>query len=176
MKEKLNVGCGERILNGFVNLDKFKLEGVDVVHDIEKFPWPFQDNSFVEIDCNMILEHISDLVKTMKEIYRISKDNVIVRIKVPYFSCPSNFIDPTHKKLFTYYSFDFLDNKSEYFMFMFDESLPKFKIVKRRIIFYSFMKIFEPIFNLKSLVKFYTGVLSYILPAGELYFELRAIK
>jgi len=173
---KLNIGCGEKILEGYVNLDKFKVKGVDVVHDIEKSPWPFKENSFDEVECNMILEHTGDLVKVMKEIHRVSANNSLIRIKVPYFSCPSNFIDPTHKRLFSYYSFDAFTRDEEYNIFQFDPDMPKFKIVKRRIIFYSLLKILEPIFNLKFMVKPYTGLFSYILPAGELYFVLKVIK
>jgi|GEM_PF-6354793 len=38
---ELNLGCGNKILKGWVNLDKFPLEGVDVVYDIEDLPLPF---------------------------------------------------------------------------------------------------------------------------------------
>jgi|SRR3989344_908317 len=175
-KVKLNVGCGSKILAGYVNLDKFKIPGVDIVHDLEKFPYPFKKDSFEEIGCFMILEHMEDLVQIMKELHRISKNGALIRIKVPYFSCASNFIDPTHKRLFSYYSFDFFTKDEEYNQFMFDKEMPIFKIVKRRIIFYSVYKIFEPLFNLKFLVKAYTGALSYLIPAGELYFELRVVK
>ena len=109
---KLNIGCGEKILQEYVNLDKFPLHGVDVVHDLEKFPYPFQDNIFERVECFMILEHIDDLAGVMKELHRICKNNALLRIKVPYFSCASNFIDPTHKRLFSYYSFDFFTKES----------------------------------------------------------------
>ncbi len=175
-KMRLNLGCGSKILPGYINLDKFQIPGVDVVHDLEKYPYPFKANTFLEVECNMILEHINDLVSIMKELHRICKHGALLKIKVPYFSCASNFIDPTHKRLFSYYSFDFFTGDEEYNEFMFDSSMPVFKIVKRKIIFYSIYKIFEPFFNLKFLVKPYTGALSYIIPAGELYFELKVIK
>ena len=46
---KLNIGCGKKILNGYINLDVVKLPGVDIVHDLNKYPWPFKDNYFDEI-------------------------------------------------------------------------------------------------------------------------------
>jgi len=33
---KLNLGCGSQILENYVNVDKFKLDNVDIVHDLEK--------------------------------------------------------------------------------------------------------------------------------------------
>jgi len=45
-KKKLHLGCGKIIKEGYVNLDIQKLPGVDVIHDLNKFPYPFKDNSF----------------------------------------------------------------------------------------------------------------------------------
>jgi ubiquinone/menaquinone biosynthesis C-methylase UbiE len=41
---------------------------------MEKYPYPFNDNSFNEIFAEHNFEHIYDLEKLMKEIYRISKN------------------------------------------------------------------------------------------------------
>ncbi|GIR90283.1 MAG: hypothetical protein CM15mP89_2880 [Gammaproteobacteria bacterium] len=35
---KVNLGCGNKILQGWVNLDKYDVYPVDVVHDLETFP------------------------------------------------------------------------------------------------------------------------------------------
>ena len=34
--KKLNLGCQDSIKKGYINLDKWKYKGVDVVHDLEK--------------------------------------------------------------------------------------------------------------------------------------------
>ena len=176
MKQKLNLGCCRNILQGYVNLDMAHYPGVDVVHNLEKFPYPFKENTFDEILALMILEHLDDLVKTMKELHRISKPNAIIKIKVPYFSCTSNFIDPTHKRSFSYYSFDFLIQGNKYSDFHIDTILPRFRIRKRKIIFYSILKPLKIFFNTRFTARIYSGLFSYILPAGELYFELEVIK
>ena len=46
---KLNFGCGADIKKGYINLDKSKIKGVNVVHDLNKYPWPFPGNHFDEI-------------------------------------------------------------------------------------------------------------------------------
>ena len=57
-EKKLNVGCGANIKTGWINMDCVELPGVDVVHDIENLPLPFEDEEFDEIRCDNILEHI----------------------------------------------------------------------------------------------------------------------
>ena len=52
---KLNLGCGSKILNGYTNVDKFDYYNPNIVHDLEKFPYPFDENSVEEI----ILSHVS---------------------------------------------------------------------------------------------------------------------
>jgi len=37
---KLNIGCGKDIKEDYVNLDSVKLPEVDVVHNLDKYPWP----------------------------------------------------------------------------------------------------------------------------------------
>jgi hypothetical protein len=53
--KKLNLGSGADIRTGWVNLDIGNITGVDIVHDIEKLPLPFDDDRFEEILCNDIL-------------------------------------------------------------------------------------------------------------------------
>ncbi|WP_264531796.1 class I SAM-dependent methyltransferase [Flavobacterium sp. N502540] len=127
MINKLNIGCGNDIKKGFVNLDVSQLPGVDVVCDIEKNKLPFEDNFFEYILCNDVLEHV-EYVKVLKEIHRILKPGGIVEIRVPHFTSSNNFIDPTHKKMFSFRTFSFfIDNirykRNYYFDFKFSEML-----------------------------------------------------
>ena len=74
---KLNLGSGSKILKGYVNVDKFQYYNPDVVHDLEKFPYPFEDNSVDEILLSHVLEHIGQnpdvFNNIIKELYRICK-------------------------------------------------------------------------------------------------------
>ncbi len=112
---KLNIGCGNNILDGWVNLDISALPGVDVVHDVEKLPLPFPDEQFDEILCQDILEHV-EYVPVLRDIYRIMKKGGSLTIRVPHFASKHNFIDPTHKKMFSINTFDFFvkDSSEQY--------------------------------------------------------------
>ncbi len=171
--KKLNIGCGKDIKKGYVNLDSVKLPGVDVVHNLDKYPWPFKDNTFEEFNCDNVLEHLDSIVKPMEEIWRISKNKGKVIINVPIFPSIWAMVDPTHKQFFTYMTFNYFrpEDSLNYY------SKARFNIVKRKIIFHKWLFPLTWFFNLsEQMQKFYTIFLSFTIPASSLYFELETIK
>ena len=100
---KLNLGCGERRLPGFVNVDKFGTP--DMKFDLETFPWPWETNSVSEILLSHVLEHLGkDSEKyfgIFKEMYRVCKHKAVVRIVVPHFRHQNFYDDPTHVRVVT---------------------------------------------------------------------------
>jgi len=102
---KLNLGCGNKILDGYVNVDKFDLYNVDIKHDLEKFPYPFNDNSVEEIKLSHVLEHIGQdpdvFIRILKEFYRICKNQALINIAVPHPRHDHFISDPTHVRPIT---------------------------------------------------------------------------
>ena len=98
--KKLNLGCGKKIKQGYINLDNKFFRGVDVIHDLDKYPYPFKDDYFDYVLCDNVLEHLDNLIKTMEELHRITKKNGTIEIIVPYFSSIGAFQDPTHRHFF----------------------------------------------------------------------------
>ena len=102
---KLNLGCGNKIYDGYVNVDKFDLYNVDIKHDLEKFPYPFEDNSIEEIVLSHVLEHIGQdpdvFINILKEIYRICKNHALINIAVPHPRHEAFISDPTHVRPIT---------------------------------------------------------------------------
>lgn len=126
MKRKLNIGCGNDIRTDYINIDIADIPGVDIVCDINN-ALPFENNSFDFIICNDILEHV-DLEKVLKEIHRVLVNDGIVQIRVPHFTSSNNYIDPTHKRIFSFRTFEFfvndtLHNRGYYFDFHFRKVL-----------------------------------------------------
>lgn len=106
---KLNLGCGTDIRPDCVNLDVAALDGVDIVHDLESFPYPFEDNAFEEIVAINVLEHLPDTLKALEELWRICRHGAKVIIRVPYWNSISSITDPTHVRSFSEHTFDFFD-------------------------------------------------------------------
>ena len=55
---KIDFGCGKSKKDGFIGVDILKLDEVDVVHDLNKKPYPFKDNVATEIYMDNVLEHL----------------------------------------------------------------------------------------------------------------------
>lgn len=103
--KKLNLGCGNEYLRGWVNLDLINVKK-DIKHDLNKFPYPFKDNFFEEVLMRMVLEHVDNPIKTLKEIIRISKNKAKITIIVPFAYSYAFVTDIQHKTAFTENSFN----------------------------------------------------------------------
>jgi glycosyltransferase involved in cell wall biosynthesis len=97
---KLNLGCGGEHLTGWVNVDKFAEAHPDVIHDLERLPWPFQDGCADEILMKHVLEHLGrdgdTFLGIIKELYRVCAPGARVRIVVPHPRHRDFLQDPTH--------------------------------------------------------------------------------
>jgi SAM-dependent methyltransferase len=129
MINKINIGAGKDIKDGYVNHDISDLPGINVVHDLNTFPWPWEDDSFDEVLMLDILEHLDNFVGSIEEIYRILKVGGKVTIRVPYWNHSCAYIDPTHKRGFHEHTFHFFDVDSHYYKERGYYSKASFKII-----------------------------------------------
>jgi SAM-dependent methyltransferase len=97
-EKKLNLACGQRREEGFFGIDIVPGETVDAVMDLEQFPWDIESESAEEIICYHYVEHTSDLIKFMNEVYRILKPGGKIKIIAPYYTSMRAWQDPTHKR------------------------------------------------------------------------------
>ena len=109
MKTKLHLGCGHLIKEGWLNHDLVQLPGVDAVHDLREFPWPFADGQFDEVHADNVFEHLRDTTRTMEEVHRITQPGAKIFIGVPFWNSFEAWGDPTHERLFSEEIFEFYD-------------------------------------------------------------------
>ncbi|MDD5072020.1 MAG: methyltransferase domain-containing protein [Patescibacteria group bacterium] len=171
MGKKINLGCGEKRIDGFLGVDRLKTPAVDVIHDLNKFPYPFADNSAQEILMDNVLEHLEDTVRVMEEIFRICQPGARVEIRVPYYKSSGAFTDPTHKKFFTESSFDYFASEHPYHYY----TKANFEIISVKLIAHKKFKDWKHFFrNLIPLKPLFNHFLFNIY--DEIYFELKCLK
>jgi SAM-dependent methyltransferase len=111
----LDLGCGNRKKEGSIGIDCNPDSMADVIHDLDRFPYPFGDSTFDVVIADNIMEHLDDIIGVLRELYRITKPHGELVITVPYFHSKWAYIDPTHRHFFTSESFSYFDVNHEFY-------------------------------------------------------------
>lgn len=110
---KLDIGCGANKEVGFIGMDIRDLPGVDIVHDIEEFPFPIPDQSFTLLSAAHVIEHIDPrkfgFIKFMDECWRVLKYDGQFRLSTPYGGSTHYLADPTHINPVIPHTFHYFD-------------------------------------------------------------------
>lgn len=94
----LDIGCGDNCQPGFVGMDIRKLKGVEVVHDAEIFPWPFEEEEAAVVKMSHLVEHIKPwlTIDLIDECWRVLEIEGQLLISTPYGGSFRYYQDPTH--------------------------------------------------------------------------------
>jgi SAM-dependent methyltransferase len=97
----LDVGCGAKKWPGAVGLDISPDTDADVVHDLNTFPYPFEDDAFDQVLMQDVLEHVHEPIRVMDELHRICRPGARIQLRTPHFSSMLAYSDPTHTHYFS---------------------------------------------------------------------------
>lgn len=162
MPEKvLDIGCGNNKIKGAIGLDISKDTQADIIWDLNKYPYPIEENEIDKIYAKHIIEHVDDPIKFLNEAYRITMPGGTCFIETPHFSCYVAYSEPQHKRYFSY--------------FMIDEILKKvpFKLVKRKITFYKSFRFWGIKYLANKYPRSYERFWTYMFPAENVKIWLR---
>lgn len=172
----LHLGCGEKKVPGSIGVDINSHSAADVIHDLNRFPYPFPANTFNQIIAENIIEHLDDLVKVMEEIYRIAKNRAKIYITTGHFSSVDSFTDPTHKHFFTSRTFDYFIPGTDLYKYRYSHARYK----KCRVWvgpdgnIHPLLKLLLTFIN--QHVVYYEKRFAFIFPVGSINYELEVIK
>ena len=99
---KIDLGCGEHKQGPeWIGVDVRKMKGVEIVQDLEKFPWAdIPDECANLVMASHVVEHINPaggiFLKFMDEVWRIMKPGGQFMISLPYAGSSGFWQDPTH--------------------------------------------------------------------------------
>jgi len=176
-KKVLDLGSGTKKRPGATTVDINVDTAPDVVHDLNVFPYPFPESEFDEIYADNVLEHLDDVVLTMQELHRITRDGGLVTVYVPYFRSTWAAIDPTHRHHFTAESMSYFDIDHP-FHDQYRYSPVGFRV--RRVVFNE--RWTKPAFRARVAgwatrhPQSYERRLSHVFPLDELTFVLEVVK
>lgn len=120
MRLHLGAGTAAKYHPDWVNVDFIKTEGIDVVHNLNAYPWPFKDGEADEIKAIDLIEHLpthidgmSTMLLFIEECHRILKPGGILFMTTPHWQSKNLWIDFTHVRGFDERSFDYLDPSTQ---------------------------------------------------------------
>lgn len=95
----LDIGCGKNKKQGYIGVDRIKFDGVDVVLDIGKDGWPWEDESVDGVYSSHVVEHLdsNERVHFVNELYRVLKKGCQAQIITPHWASCRAYGDLTHK-------------------------------------------------------------------------------
>lgn len=99
---KLNLGCSDRLMPGFTNVDI--CPPADMIVDLSGV-WPWEDSTIEHIRAWDIIEHLPDKIRTMNEAWRVLRPGGRFEVVVPTTDGPGAWQDPQHVSFWNRNSF-----------------------------------------------------------------------
>jgi SAM-dependent methyltransferase len=184
---RLDVGSGTSARPGFYGIDQLELDGVDIVADLNQPLALLPDNCAEHIFSSHALEHVDNLLGLLAEIHRIAKPGGFIEIVVPHFSNPYYYSDPTHVRFFGLYTMSYfvdIEKQPHAWKVPAFHTRTRFEMESVKISFYRLNlldRLFIPFLSYfvnrsPQCQSFYELRLSWLFPAAELRYRMRASK
>ena len=97
----LDLGCGSAKFPGAFGVDLSANTHADLVHDLDAFPYPIEDDTFDQVLMQDVLEHVADPYRLFGELHRICRPGARIQLRTPHFSSVLAYSDPTHRHYFS---------------------------------------------------------------------------
>lgn len=96
----LDIGCGSNKMPGSIGIDIRPGPGVDIIHDLDDYPWPLPDACCLSVFARHVVEHICPrrfgMIRFMDECWRLLKPGRQLAIITPHAYSIGFAQDPTH--------------------------------------------------------------------------------
>ena len=187
----LDLGCGLDKTPGAIGIDIWRGSSADVIADLNSPYLPFRDDVFERVKFTHVIEHISDTVHIMDEIWRVTLDGATVEGATPHFSSAGSYADPTHCHHFACRTFDYFSFSTgrggrlrSFLKLLYNpgkirirlKDAAKFRKISVRL---SFNKIFarlgiERLANIYP--ELYEAFFASFVPVRDIVFQLKTVK
>jgi len=172
----LDVGCGLNKFPGAIGIDRNPRSHADVLADLDHPPYPFRGGSFDEIRAIHVIEHVSDVIRTMEEFHRLLRHGGRVYLETPHYTDFSSFCDPTHRWHLNSFSLRYFGERHGGFGYY---SAARYREISVGLKLLAFWRLlgFEFLVNrFPRFRRFWEYYLCFVVRGKVIRFELEALK
>ena len=144
--------------------------------DLDRFPYPFADNSFDRLTAIHVIEHVTDVIRAMEEFHRLVRPGGVVHIETPHYTDFSSFCDPTHRHHLTTFSFRYFGEDNAGFGYY---SAARFRQQRLRVKLLALWRYvgFQVLVNrFPRFRRFWEHYLCYIVRGKVMEFDFEVLK
>jgi SAM-dependent methyltransferase len=171
----LDVGCGIRKYAGSLGIDVNPASAADVICDLDRFPYPFADRTFDQLRAIHVIEHLTDIVRTMEEFHRLVRPGGRVRIETPHYTDYSSFCDPTHKHHLNSFSFRYFGDNHGGFGYYTEAKFREISVRVKLLAFWKWLGFEFLVNRFPRFRKFWEFYLCYVVRGKAMEFDFEPI-
>lgn len=183
---RLNLGSGQRRIEGHYNVDCTLATQPDILADLNEPLDQLADNSVIAVYARHTLEHIDNFLGLLAELHRVCRPEATLEIIVPHFSNPYGYSDPTHVRFFGLYSFFYFADAADqprrkvpsfYSPVRFRVERVQFRLLKESLLEKCAKALLEPIINRGvGVLDWYERRLCRMFPVSDVRYLLKPVK
>jgi SAM-dependent methyltransferase len=171
----LDVGCGIKKFPGSVGIDRIPGTSADVLCDLDHFPYPFRDASFAGLRAIHVIEHVSDVVRTMGEFHRLVRPGGRVFLVTPHYTDFSSFCDPTHRWHLNSFSFRYFGEDHGGFGYYSNARFREISVRVKLLAFWRWLGFEFLVNHSRRFRKFWEFYLCYVVRGKVMEFEFETV-
>jgi len=172
----LDVGCGLNKYPGALGVDVNPNTRADVLCNLDHFPYPFREGSFDCLRATHVIEHLTDVVRTMEEFHRLVRAGGTVYIITPHYTDFSSFCDPTHRWHLNTYSLRYFGLDHGGFGYYSSARFQEIKVHVKLLNFWKWLGFEFLVNRIPRLRRFWEYYLCFIVRGKVIEWELKVLK
>ncbi len=172
----LDVGCGRNKHPGSIGIDFNPDTAADVLCDLDRPPYPFRDSLFDEVRVTHVIEHVSDVLATIKELHRITRPGGVIVVVTPHYTDFSSFCDPTHRWHLNSFSFRHFTEDHGGFGYYSRQKVREKRVRVRLLALWRYLGFEYLVNRFPHFRRFWEYYLCFVVRGKVITFELEVLK
>ena len=172
----LDVGCGRNKYPGAIGIDYNPDTAADVLCNLDRAPYPFRDSQFDEVRAVHVIEHVADVLATMKELHRLARPGGKIVVVTPHYTDFSSFCDPTHRWHLNSFSFRHFGEDHGGFGYYTRQKLRERRVHVRLLALWRWLGFEYLVNHSRRFRRFWEYYLCYLVRGKVLSFEFEVLK